>query len=107
MANKLRYEESPYLKQHQNNPVNWYPWGAEAFEVAKRENKLIFLSIGYSAKDDTIIKSSQQNLKGLIGFDFKYPYTLLKPTLNSSFELCTNKACFGTYRSLVELKEHI
>ena len=49
MANKLRYEESPYLKQHQNNPVNWYPWGVEAFEVAKKENKLIFLSIGYSS----------------------------------------------------------
>ena len=58
-------------------------------------------------KDDIIIKSSHQNLKELIGFDFKYPYTLLKPTLNSTFELCTNKACFGTYRSLVELKEHI
>ena len=49
MANKLRYEESPYLKQHQNNLVNWYPWGVEAFELAKKENKLIFLSIGYSS----------------------------------------------------------
>lgn len=47
-ANKLTNETSPYLLQHKNNPVAWYPWGNEAFEVAKKENKLIFLSIGYS-----------------------------------------------------------
>lgn len=46
--NKLKNEKSPYLLQHQNNPVDWFPWGNEAFEKAKRENKLIFLSIGYS-----------------------------------------------------------
>ncbi len=46
--NRLAQEKSPYLQQHQNNPVDWYPWGPEAFEVAKRENKPIFLSIGYS-----------------------------------------------------------
>jgi uncharacterized protein YyaL (SSP411 family) len=46
--NHLANEESPYLQQHVNNPVQWYPWGKEAFEVAKKENKLIFLSIGYS-----------------------------------------------------------
>jgi uncharacterized protein YyaL (SSP411 family) len=46
--NKLISEKSPYLLQHAYNPVNWYPWGAEAFERAKKENKPIFLSIGYS-----------------------------------------------------------
>ncbi len=47
-TNLLIHEKSPYLLQHAHNPVNWYPWGAEAFEKAKKENKLIFLSIGYS-----------------------------------------------------------
>ena len=47
-TNKLLNEDSPYLLQHAHNPVNWYPWGDEAFEKAKKENKLIFLSIGYS-----------------------------------------------------------
>ncbi|MCG8414903.1 MAG: thioredoxin domain-containing protein [Pseudomonadales bacterium] len=46
--NRLVLEDSPYLLQHAHNPVNWYPWGAEAFETAKRENKPLFLSIGYS-----------------------------------------------------------
>src|SRR3569623_2522747 len=47
-SNRLLYEKSPYLRQHAQNPVDWYPWGEEAFEKAKRENKPIFLSIGYS-----------------------------------------------------------
>jgi len=47
-ANRLVHEKSPYLLQHANNPVDWYPWGAEAFEKARRDNKPIFLSIGYS-----------------------------------------------------------
>jgi len=47
--NKLIHETSPYLLQHAHNPVHWYPWGDEAFEVARRENKPILLSIGYSA----------------------------------------------------------
>jgi uncharacterized protein YyaL (SSP411 family) len=47
-ANKLSNETSPYLLQHKDNPVNWYPWSDKAFEIAKKENKLIFLSIGYS-----------------------------------------------------------
>ena len=46
--NRLINESSPYLLQHATNPVNWYPWNEEAFEVAKREDKPIFLSIGYS-----------------------------------------------------------
>ncbi len=46
--NHLKNEESPYLIQHASNPVDWYPWSDEAFEKAKKENKLIFLSIGYS-----------------------------------------------------------
>ncbi len=47
--NKLANSSSPYLLQHANNPVNWYPWGAEALQKAKDENKLILVSIGYSA----------------------------------------------------------
>jgi len=46
--NRLINEKSPYLLQHAHNPVDWYPWGDEAFEKAKREDKPIFLSIGYS-----------------------------------------------------------
>ncbi|MGI8436688.1 MAG: thioredoxin domain-containing protein [Chthoniobacterales bacterium] len=47
-SNRLIHEKSPYLLQHAHNPVDWYPWGAEAFEKARKENKPIFLSIGYS-----------------------------------------------------------
>lgn len=47
--NQLKNETSPYLLAHANNPVNWYPWGEEALEKARRENKVIFLSIGYHA----------------------------------------------------------
>ncbi len=47
-ANHLIHEKSPYLLQHAHNPVDWYPWGEEAFEKALREDKPIFLSIGYS-----------------------------------------------------------
>lgn len=49
MANKLQGENSPYLKQHEHNPVQWFPWGEEALNKAKAENKLIIVSIGYSA----------------------------------------------------------
>jgi len=47
-ANRLIHEKSPYLQQHAHNPVDWYPWGDEAFEKARTEDKPIFLSIGYS-----------------------------------------------------------
>src|SRR5687767_12023610 len=46
--NRLIHEKSPYLLQHSFNPVDWYPWGNEAFAKARQENKLIFLSVGYS-----------------------------------------------------------
>ena len=46
--NRLINEKSPYLLQHAYNPVQWYPWGEEAFEKARTENKPVFLSIGYS-----------------------------------------------------------
>ncbi len=49
MSNRLGGETSPYLLQHKDNPVDWYPWGDEAFKRAKKEDKPIFLSIGYSA----------------------------------------------------------
>ena len=48
MINRLTSEVSPYLRQHAHNPVDWYPWGPEAFEKAQKESKPIFLSIGYS-----------------------------------------------------------
>jgi uncharacterized protein YyaL (SSP411 family) len=47
-ANRLLQEKSPYLLQHAGNPVDWFPWGDEAFERARREDKPVFLSIGYS-----------------------------------------------------------
>ncbi|WP_188454620.1 thioredoxin domain-containing protein [Virgibacillus oceani] len=49
IPNRLMEEKSPYLLQHAYNPVDWYPWGEEAFEKAKKENKPIFLSVGYSS----------------------------------------------------------
>lgn len=48
-TNRLAHETSPYLLQHAHNPVDWYPWGAEALDRARKENKPIFLSIGYSS----------------------------------------------------------
>jgi hypothetical protein len=48
-SNQLAKESSPYLLQHAHNPVDWYPWGDEAFAKAKREDKMIFLSVGYAA----------------------------------------------------------
>jgi uncharacterized protein YyaL (SSP411 family) len=48
-ANRLGRESSPYLLQHAHNPVDWFPWGEEAFARAKKEGKLVFLSIGYSS----------------------------------------------------------
>src|ERR1700704_5061238 len=48
-TNRLAKETSPYLRMHAHNPTDWYPWGPEAFTKAKKENKLVFLSIGYSS----------------------------------------------------------
>ncbi len=47
-SNRLALEKSPYLRQHASNPVDWFPWGEEAFAKARKEDKLIFLSVGYS-----------------------------------------------------------
>ena len=49
MPNRLAGETSPYLRQHAEHPVDWYPWGDEALQQAKAENKPIFLTIEYSA----------------------------------------------------------
>ena len=48
MSNRLHKEKSPYLLQHGENPVDWYPWCEEAFQKAAEEDKPVFLSIGYS-----------------------------------------------------------
>ncbi len=48
MANRLALEKSPYLLQHASNPVDWHPWGEEAFALARREDRPIFLSVGYA-----------------------------------------------------------
>lgn len=48
MPNQLQFEKSPYLLQHKDNPVHWLPWGSAAFEIARAEDKPVFLSIGYS-----------------------------------------------------------
>src|SRR6476620_10582532 len=47
-TNLLIHESSPYLLQHAHNPVDWYPWGEEAFAKSRKENKPVFLSVGYS-----------------------------------------------------------
>lgn len=72
-TNRLINETSPYLLQHAHNPVDWFPWGEEAFEVARREQKPVLLSIGYSAchwchvmedesfEDETIAKLMNEN----------------------------------------------
>ncbi|MDP8900395.1 MAG: thioredoxin domain-containing protein, partial [Actinomycetota bacterium] len=49
MSNRLAQETSPYLLQHKDNPVDWYPWGEEALEKAREEDRPILLSVGYSA----------------------------------------------------------
>src|SRR3954454_6930842 len=49
MPNRLAHETSPYLQQHADNPVDWYPWGEEALRRATAENKPVLLSVGYSA----------------------------------------------------------
>ena len=49
MRNRLKDAASPYLLQHADNPVDWYPWCAEAFERAAKEDKPVFLSVGYSS----------------------------------------------------------
>ena len=49
MSNNLKSEKSPYLKQHENNPVNWFPWNSESLNQAKVEKKPIFLSVGYAS----------------------------------------------------------
>src|SRR5688500_12870479 len=49
MPNRLAAETSPYLQQHKDNPVDWYPWGAEALSRARSEDRPILLSVGYSA----------------------------------------------------------
>src|SRR6186997_1404455 len=49
MANRLAQETSPYLQQHSQNPVDWYPWGPEALAESKRSGKPILLSVGYAA----------------------------------------------------------
>ena len=49
MPNRLADEASPYLLQHAENPVDWYPWGPEALQAAQEQDRPIFLSIGYAA----------------------------------------------------------
>ena len=49
MSNRLATESSPYLRQHADNPVEWWPWSEEAFAEAKRLDKPVFVSIGYAA----------------------------------------------------------
>ncbi|CAG8650340.1 2295_t:CDS:10, partial [Acaulospora morrowiae] len=59
--NRLANEKSPYLLQHANNPVDWYPWGEEAFQKARKENKLIFLSAHESFENANIAKIMNEN----------------------------------------------
>jgi len=65
MANRLEKEDSPYLQQHKNNPVDWWPWCDEAFQKAEDENRAIFISIGYSSchwchvMEETVFEDAQ------------------------------------------------
>ena len=72
--NRLARERSPYLLQHAGNPVDWYPWGQEAFDRARREDKPIFLSIGYSTCHWCHVMEHEsfenQALAGLLNRDF-------------------------------------
>ena len=49
MSNQLSGEKSPYLKQHENNPVNWFPWNSKSLKLAKEQGKPIFLSVVYAS----------------------------------------------------------
>src|SRR5215472_11310664 len=64
-SNHLIHEKSPYLLLHAHNPVDWYPWGEQAFLKARRENKPIFLSVGYYTCHwcHVMEKESYSNLK--------------------------------------------
>jgi hypothetical protein len=74
VPNRLAQEKSPYLLQHADNPVDWYPWGAEAFARAKAEDKPIFLSIGYSTCHWCHVMEHEsfenEGIAGLINRDF-------------------------------------
>ena len=60
--NSLIREKSPYLLQHAQNPVDWRPWGDEAFEKAKREDKPVILSIGYSTCHWCHVRSEERRV---------------------------------------------
>ena len=64
--NRLANEKSPYLLQHADNPVDWYPWGEEAFEKAKREDKPVFLSIGLFALPITAYAQALGSVAGTV-----------------------------------------
>jgi hypothetical protein len=74
VTNRLAQEKSPYLLQHADNPVDWYPWGTEAFARAKAEDKPIFLSIGYSTCHWCHVMEHEsfenEGIAGLINRDF-------------------------------------
>ena len=73
-SNRLIDEKSPYLLQHAGNPVNWYPWGEEAFQKAKKENKPIFLSIGYATCHWCHVMAHEsfedEEVAGILNLDF-------------------------------------
>ncbi len=64
MPNRLADETSPYLLQHQDNPVDWYPWGPEALERARVEDSPILLSIGYSAGPGGAVAADGEHGRG-------------------------------------------
>src|SRR6188474_791627 len=86
MPNHLATESSPYLLQHQNNPVDWYPWAAAAMERAKSENKPIFLSIKFDREEppdlDQIYMNAVQIMTGRGGWPMS---VFLTPDLQPFF----------------------
>ncbi|CAG8535294.1 6891_t:CDS:10 [Paraglomus occultum] len=71
-SNRLKDEKSPYLLQHADNPVDWYPWGEEAFEKAKRDNMPIFLSAHESFENEEIAKTMNEYFVNIKGVDNVY-----------------------------------
>ena len=89
--NRLIKEKSPYLLQHAHNPVDWYPWGEEAFQKAKDEDKPIFLSIGYATCHDLglellqeLTTLSPENVTLMSYYEDRMPY-VSSSVLYSSF----------------------
>ena len=106
MVNLLKNEKSPYLKQHENNPVNWMPWNKETLKLAKVEKKPIFLSVGYASchwchvmahesfEDETTAKILNEKFPRITFKDALLKYGTDKPDLRNPLEICDLTSIF-------------